>query len=135
MPDTLVISNTSPLLYLNLIGQLDLLASLYQLVTIPAAVRDELIAGKKKGVQVPDIDNLKWLQVISLKDRTLIPLVTDLGPGEAEVIWAVVLPDYTISGSLARLVLSLRRSSQVLCHQLNQSSMLSNQQGCGLATI
>ena len=86
MPDTLVISNTSPLLYLNLVEQLDLLPALYQTVAIPPTVRDELVVGKKQGVQVPDVDKLEWLQVVPLRDRTLIPLVTDLGSGEAEVI-------------------------------------------------
>lgn len=85
MPDPLVICNTSPLLYLNLVDQLDILPALYRIITIPMAVRAELLVGKRQGIRVPDVDNLPWVQVISLTDRTLIPLVVDLGPGEAEL--------------------------------------------------
>jgi uncharacterized protein len=86
MRDGLVICNTSPLLYLNLVGQLDILPALYHTVTIPPAVRAELLVGRQQGVQIPEIDDLSWLVIVALKDRTLIPLVTDLGAGEAEVI-------------------------------------------------
>lgn len=108
MPDRLTLCNTSPLLYLNLIGQLDILPALYQTVAIPTAVKDELLVGQQQGILVPDVDNLSWKKVIALRDRTLIPLITDLGPGEAELIglgrqhpgsrlilderWVVVLP-------------------------------------------
>ena len=42
--------------------------------------------GQQQGISVPDVDNLSWIKVTALKDRTLIPLITDLGPGEAELI-------------------------------------------------
>jgi predicted HTH domain antitoxin len=45
MPDRLVISNTSPLLYLHQVGRLDLLWRLYGQIQIPLAVKNELIAG------------------------------------------------------------------------------------------
>ena len=86
MPDRLTLCNTSPLLYLNLIGQLDILPALYQTVAIPTDVKDELLVGQQQGISVPDVDNLSWKKVTALKDRTLIPLITDLGPGEAELI-------------------------------------------------
>jgi len=54
MPERLTISNTSPLLYLNLINQLELLPKIYQTVTVPQAVVDELAEGAKQGVRVPD---------------------------------------------------------------------------------
>jgi predicted nucleic acid-binding protein len=40
MPDRLVISNTSPLLYLHQVGHLDLLWRLYGRVQIPLAVKN-----------------------------------------------------------------------------------------------
>jgi uncharacterized protein len=86
MPDRLTLCNTSPLLYLNLIGRLDILPALYQTITVPTAVKDELLMGHQQGISVPDVDNLPWIKVTALKDRTLIPLITDLGPGEAELI-------------------------------------------------
>ncbi len=86
MPDRLVISNTSPLLYLYQVGQLGLLQSLYRQVQIPPAVRDELRAGAMRGVPVPETESLQWLKVQPLRDPTLLPVVIDLGSGEAEAI-------------------------------------------------
>ena len=87
MPEKpLTICNTSPLLYLNLVGQLGLLPRIYQSVAIPPAVQTELQAGGERGVQVPIVEALPWLQVMPLSSGSLIPLVTDLGRGEAEVI-------------------------------------------------
>ena len=49
----LVISNTSPLLYLNLTGHLGLLPDLYGEIVIPEAVQSELQAGANRGITVP----------------------------------------------------------------------------------
>jgi len=53
MPN-LTISNTSPLLYLHAIGQLELLRLLYQNIVIPKAVQSELAVGALQGINVPD---------------------------------------------------------------------------------
>ncbi len=45
MPDRLVVSNTSPLLYLHQIGRIDLLQKLYGAVIAPPAVAGELRVG------------------------------------------------------------------------------------------
>jgi len=56
MPDNkLTISNTSPLLYLHLVRQLDLLVHLYNKVFVPPAVEIELQAGAERGIDVPKI--------------------------------------------------------------------------------
>jgi predicted nucleic acid-binding protein len=86
MPDRRVICNTSPLLYLFQVGQLDLLQSLYQEVHVPRAVQGELLAGAALGCLTPDISKLAWLKVQPVLDRSLLPIVVDLGPGEAEAI-------------------------------------------------
>ncbi|MDM8515843.1 DUF3368 domain-containing protein [Desulfobacterales bacterium HSG16] len=86
MPDELVISNTSPLLYLNLINRLELLRRIYQTVTVPSAVAAELAEGANQGIRVPDLAMLSWLQIVPVQSQELIPIVTDLGAGEAEVI-------------------------------------------------
>jgi predicted nucleic acid-binding protein len=86
MPDRLVISNTSPLLYLHQVGHLDLLWRLYGRIQIPLAVKKELMAGAELGVAVPDTSILEWLEVRPLRDTTLLPVVIDLGSGEAEAI-------------------------------------------------
>ena len=86
MPDRLVISNTSPLLYLHQIGCLDLLKALYGAVVAPPAVERELHIGAAKGINVPDLSALSWVKVRPVKNPKLLPAVVDLGPGEAEVI-------------------------------------------------
>jgi predicted nucleic acid-binding protein len=86
MPESCTISNTSPLLYLHLVKQLNLLPQLYGMVLIPPAVVSELQAGATRGVDIPQIATLPWLRIIPLASTTSIPLVIDLGRGEAEVI-------------------------------------------------
>jgi uncharacterized protein len=93
-PDRLVISNTSPLLYLHQVGQLDLMRKLYGRIWIPSAVRLELQAGLEQGVSVPDLGGLGWVEERPLRDRSLLPAVVDLGAGEAEAIaLAVAFPE------------------------------------------
>ncbi|MFB2971502.1 DUF3368 domain-containing protein [Aerosakkonema sp. BLCC-F183] len=86
MPETTVIVNTSPLLYLHQIGQLQLLQELYGKVTVPTGVPQELKAGKLLGVDVPKINSIEWIEVRPVASIALIPAVIDLGQGEAEVL-------------------------------------------------
>jgi predicted nucleic acid-binding protein len=86
MPERITISNTSPLLYLHIVGQLGLLSQLYGHVLIPPAVQAELKAGAQRGVNVPPVEALPWMRITPLASETLVPLATDLGRGEAEVI-------------------------------------------------
>ena len=53
---------------------------------MPPAVVSELDAGAEQGVDVPDLSLMEWVHVIPLQSDALIPAVTDLGRGEAEVI-------------------------------------------------
>jgi predicted nucleic acid-binding protein len=86
MPDRKVICNTSPLLYLFQVGQLSLLHGLYGEIFVPLAVESELRAGAALGCLAPDVSQHAWLHVQPLLDRSLLPEVADLGPGEAEAI-------------------------------------------------
>ncbi len=83
---TLVIVNTSPLLYLHQVGCLELLQQLYGTITVPPAVPQELEIGKLQGVDVPEVNSIEWIQTRPVASATLIPAVIDLGQGEAEVI-------------------------------------------------
>lgn len=85
-PEQLVVSNTSPLLYLHQVGHIDLLRELYGRIRIPSAVRAELQAGAERGVSVPDLSALGWIDEQVMPDRILLPVVIDLGAGEAEAI-------------------------------------------------
>jgi len=82
----LTISNTSPLLYLHAIGQLELLRLLYQNIIIPKAVQSELAMGANQGINVPDPLSIHWIRVMPVQTPAMIPIVTDLGQGESEVI-------------------------------------------------
>ncbi len=86
MPDSLVIVNTSPLLYLHQVGHLELLKKLYGEVITPPAVIEELAVGKNQGINVPDIHSIEWISITPVKSISLIPAVIDLGQGEAEVL-------------------------------------------------
>ena len=59
-----VITNTSPLLYLNRVGALDWLPKLFREIWIPKAVVIELQEGQRKGYDVPDPADYNWLQIV-----------------------------------------------------------------------
>ena len=84
MPD--VICNTSPLQYLHQVGVLELLPALAGQVCVPEAVVAELREGQRRNVLLPTLEELSWLTVQPVRDRTLLPLVTHLGDGEKEVL-------------------------------------------------
>ncbi len=114
MPDRLVISNTSPLLYLHQIGRIDLLETLYGAVIAPPAVALELRVGAEKGVDVPNLSALPWVEVRPVSDAKLLPVVIDLGSGEAEVIaLGIENPGslLILDDKLARRIAGLRKLS------------------------
>ena len=81
-----VICNTSALQYLHQIDRLDLLPALFGQVQIPYAVVAELNQGKRQNISLPTPEDLSWVTIRSVQDRTLLPLVTSLGDGEKEVL-------------------------------------------------
>lgn len=85
-PERLVVADTSPLLYLHPAKQLDLLRALYSAVVVPSAVRLELAIGRERGYDAPDVASIDWIRSVTVPDRSLLPAVVDLGPGESEVI-------------------------------------------------
>jgi predicted nucleic acid-binding protein len=84
MPEVLV--NTSPLQYLFQLGLLDLLPEQYGSVTAPEGVRREIEAGRERGVSLPHLDSLPWLQMARVQNVSTLDLVPDLGAGEREVL-------------------------------------------------
>jgi predicted nucleic acid-binding protein len=81
-----VICNTSPLQYLHQLGQLNVMKSLAGHLTVPPAVVAELAEGRARGVDLPDLSRLDWISVRSPLSSAASPLVTDLGPGETQVL-------------------------------------------------
>lgn len=76
------ITNTSPLLYLGRIGALGWLDQLFGSVWVPSAVLRELDEGRVLGFEVPDTDNLSWLETVDPKSTPSEWLTLDLGAGE-----------------------------------------------------
>lgn len=83
MPE--VVSNTTPLQYLHQIGLLNILPRRSGRILIPGAVAEEIAAGVKSGVELPDISSLKWVEVREVAPSTW-PVPRDIYIGEAEVI-------------------------------------------------
>ena len=82
----IIISNTSPLLYLHRIDALGWLPKLGEKVWIPQAVQDELSEGMRKGYDVPDPQHCEW---VTVNDPRVVPsrwLNVDLGAGELAVL-------------------------------------------------
>jgi len=80
------ISNTSPLQYLHQVGLLYILPALTTRVIVPRAVASELEAGRKLGIGLPDPGSLTWMEIRNPASLPVLPLITDLGPGETEVL-------------------------------------------------
>ena len=81
-----VICNTSPLQYLHQTDLLHLLPALFGAVQVPMAVAAELAEGRRRGVRLPELGQLPWVTLRSVRERKLLPLVTSLGSGEKEVL-------------------------------------------------
>ncbi len=84
----IVVADTSPINYLLLIDQIDLLPRLFQQIIIPDVVRDEMLAPSASPVLQQWIANPPpWLvvQAISVTDETL----NSLDPGEQAAITLV----------------------------------------------
>lgn len=83
---TLIISDTSPLFYLEQLNQIELLPKLYGEIVVPYAVVDELLAGAQLGERVPNIAHLSWVTIRSVNVPTSLRSIKDLGKGETEAI-------------------------------------------------
>jgi len=84
-----VVSNTSPLLNLAIIGRLSLLREQFGEIWIPPAVLEELRVGEDlPGSQaVREAIKTGWLRVEGVKDRPFVQVLQrDLDRGEAEAI-------------------------------------------------
>lgn len=83
----IVVSDASPIIALSLIGQLNLLKSLYRQVEVPQAVYQEItyLGEDQKGVQ--EILQASWISVRHISNDVLAnALLGELDQGEAEAI-------------------------------------------------
>lgn len=85
----LVVSNTSPLINLAMIGELDLLRKLYDVIYIPQAVFDEIVIKGEGQIGAKEIKNSEWIKVLPVQNRLLVKslfLQLDIGESEAIVL-------------------------------------------------
>jgi predicted nucleic acid-binding protein len=91
------ISNTSPLLYLYRIEAIHWLPKLFDEVWTPEAVKNELLAGRSKGYDVPNPMDYAWLKIVDPKSMPSEWLALDLGTGEiAAMALALENPSHII---------------------------------------
>lgn len=82
-----IVSDTSPLINLAIIGQLDLLPTLFQQIIIPKAVFDEIVANDAALPGAKEIQHAPWVEVRTPQDQSLVTsLLEELDPGESEAI-------------------------------------------------
>jgi predicted nucleic acid-binding protein len=83
----IVVSSTSPIVNLAVIGQLDLLRQLYGKVILPQSVYDEIaIAGEGQPGAV-EVSSFEWIEIGHVTDQLLLAsLRLELDEGEAEAI-------------------------------------------------
>lgn len=87
MPESrIVICNTTPIISLAVIGQLELFSHLYGEIIVPPAVAAEIIAGGKNRPGYLEFSQAAWIKEIPLVDPRRASLISDLDRGEAEVI-------------------------------------------------
>lgn len=83
----MVVSNTSPLMNLAIIGRLDLLRQFYETIHVPEAVWNELLiqgAGKPGSEAIAAVS---WIQTHAVQNRHLVTALREhLNPGESEAI-------------------------------------------------
>jgi predicted nucleic acid-binding protein len=83
----IIVSNTSPLTNLAVIGQFDLLRQLYGEIHIPEGVWKELNAGGKRWPGCDEVALAAWIERHVVQNQALvIALQRDLDRGEAETI-------------------------------------------------
>ena len=91
MPD--LVCDTSPIQYLHQVGLLYILPELGKDIFIPPAVIQELAVGLDHGVDLPDLKQTEWIQIMRPQGVKSTRLLSDMGPGEAEVMLLVLEND------------------------------------------
>lgn len=86
---------------------LNLLPQLAGSVLVPPAVAQEIMVGRRAGVSLPELTSLDWLEVRHPQRKQEGQWLSDLGPGEAEVLMLGLELDQSIvvlDDALARRV-------------------------------
>lgn len=128
-----IICNTSPLQYLYQLEILHVLQTLAGYIIVPPAVIDELAVGRAQGVSLPDPMVLKWVTVRPVASAAVLPLITDLGPGETEVLAlalessdAIVILDDALARQVASTLAIRFRGTLGLLLDAKQAGLISS---------
>ena len=81
-----LIVDTSPVQYLHQLELLHILPNLANQVFVPSAVIEAIKIGHSLGVNLPKLEELNWVNVRQPASVQALPLITNLGPGETEVL-------------------------------------------------
>jgi predicted nucleic acid-binding protein len=113
----IIVSDTSPIINLAVIGQLSLLQKLYGTVVVPQAVYEEIViegAGQAGATEVAQAD---WIEIKGITNRPLVTsLEGELDIGEAEaIVLAVELK--------ADLLLIDERKGRIVANRLGVNSI------------
>jgi predicted nucleic acid-binding protein len=97
MTNSVIVADSSPLIALAVIDQLDLLPNLYKRVLIPPAVWDEVTV---KGIRMPgaqSVSQVQWLEIESpsVENVSALSILVDRGEAEALAL-AQSIPDSII---------------------------------------
>lgn len=84
-PGKKIAVNASPWITLSICGQVHVLKELYNGVYMPAAVREEILAGERKA-GVKELQESQWIKIETVSDEDKVGLIHELGRGESEVI-------------------------------------------------
>jgi predicted nucleic acid-binding protein len=111
-----VVSNTSPLNYLILIGHAEILSTLYETVAIPHAVMDELTAASTPpSVREWALNQPAWLNVQRPVDRVDSELEQiQIGERQAILLAKEIRPDFIILDDRKARRLAERRGLSVI---------------------
>ena len=84
--EEIIIADSSPLIGLAKIGQLDLLPLLARRVMAPPAVWKEVVGAGSAAPGAQEVAGRKWIEIVTPEPATVAPLLILLGQGEAEAI-------------------------------------------------
>ena len=83
----IVVSDTTAIINLAIIGELNLLPDLFETILIPPAVYQEVVVTGKNMPGAEAIERAAWIQQKTPQNQQLVKqLLGDLDPGEAEAI-------------------------------------------------
>lgn len=82
-----IVSDTSPLINLAIIGHLDLIPRLFHSVILPQAVFDEIVMAGAGLPGAEEIRHADWVVVRSCQNQSMMQMLMEkLDPGESEAI-------------------------------------------------